>query len=190
MVPRHRLLRKMGQIQTKLAEEVPRVTEGRAKAANGGAKKSSILEEYGINMMKLAPEGKVYPPVAWESQIQSLLDVFRCSNRHECLVGHPGVGKTATVKELAQRMATGNVPEMLKGKEVIALDMNLLSAAKRDYRETKELFMLIEEIEQSENVILFIDDVHNFLGAKAQLSFCAAYCLEFFLADSKLQCIV
>ncbi|KAJ9559559.1 hypothetical protein OSB04_004719 [Centaurea solstitialis] len=132
--------------------------------------KMPTLEEYGTNLTKLAEE-------AYE--------------KNPCLIGEPGVGKTAIAEGLAQRIATGDVPETIEGKKVITLDMGLLVAGTKYRGEFEErLKKLMEEIKQSDEIILFIDEVHTLIGAgAAEGAIDAANILKPALARGELQCI-
>ncbi|KAL9991649.1 ATP-dependent Clp protease ATP-binding subunit ClpA CD4B [Helianthus debilis subsp. tardiflorus] len=160
----------------------------------GGTSNSKMptLEEYGTNLTKLAEEGKLDPVVGRQAQIERVTQILgRRTKNNPCLIGEPGVGKTAIAEGLAQRIANGDVPETIEGKKVITLDMGLLVAGTKYRGEFEErLKKLMEEIKQSDDIILFIDEVHTLIGAgAAEGAIDAANILKPALARGELQCI-
>ncbi|XP_047325898.1 ATP-dependent Clp protease ATP-binding subunit ClpA homolog CD4B, chloroplastic-like [Impatiens glandulifera] len=165
-----------------------------AAGVGGGSSgtKMPTLEEYGTNLTKLAEEGKLDPVVGRQDQIQRVVQILgRRTKNNPCLIGEPGVGKTAIAEGLAQRIASGDVPETIEGKKVITLDMGLLVAGTKYRGEFEErLKKLMEEIKQSDEIILFIDEVHTLIGAgAAEGAIDAANILKPALARGELQCI-
>ncbi|CAM8984295.1 unnamed protein product [Rhodiola kirilowii] len=157
-----------------------------------GGNKMPTLDEYGTNLTKLAEEGKLDPVVGRQPQIERVTQILgRRTKNNPCLIGEPGVGKTAIAEGLAQRIATGDVPETIEGKKVITLDMGLLVAGTKYRGEFEErLKKLMEEIKQSDDIILFIDEVHTLIGAgAAEGAIDAANILKPALARGELQCI-
>ncbi|CAN1273642.1 Chaperone protein ClpC1, chloroplastic [Linum perenne] len=154
--------------------------------------KMPTLEEYGTNLTKLAEEGKLDPVVGRQPQIERVVQILgRRTKNNPCLIGEPGVGKTAIAEGLAQRIASGDVPETIEGKKVITLDMGLLVAGTKYRGEFEErLKKLMEEIKQSDEIILFIDEMHTLIGAgAAEGAIDAANILKPALARGELQCI-
>lgn len=154
--------------------------------------KTPTLEEYGTNLTKLAEEGKLDPVVGRQAQIERVTQILgRRTKNNPCLIGEPGVGKTAIAEGLAQRIASGDVPETIEGKKVITLDMGLLVAGTKYRGEFEErLKKLMEEVKQSDELILFIDEVHTLIGAgAAEGAIDAANILKPALARGELQCI-
>ncbi|KAG6746234.1 hypothetical protein POTOM_050764 [Populus tomentosa] len=154
--------------------------------------KMPTLEEYGTNLTKLAEEGKLDPVVGRQPQIERVIQILgRRTKNNPCLIGEPGVGKTAIAEGLAQRIASGDVPETIEGKKVITLDMGLLVAGTKYRGEFEErLKKLMEEIKQSDEIMLFIDEVHTLIGAgAAEGAIDAANILKPALARGELQCI-
>ncbi|XP_028765130.1 chaperone protein ClpC, chloroplastic-like [Neltuma alba] len=150
------------------------------------------LGEYGTNLTKLAEQGKLDPVVGREQQIERVIQILvRFKKNNACLIGEPGVGKTAIVEGLAQRIVNGDVPEILHGKKVISLDMSQLVAGAKYRGEFEErLKKLMEEIKQSDKIILFIDEMHTLIGAgAAEGAIDAANILKPALARGELQCI-
>ncbi|VAI46048.1 unnamed protein product [Triticum turgidum subsp. durum] len=146
-------------------------TEAVGAGVGGGSsgQKMPTLEEYGTNLTKLAEEGKLDPVVGRQDQIERVTQILgRRTKNNPCLIGEPGVGKTAIAEGLAQRITNGDVPETIEGKKVITLDMGLLVAGTKYRGEFEErLKKLMEEIKQSDDIILFIDEVHTLIGAGA-----------------------
>ncbi|CAL0306729.1 unnamed protein product [Lupinus luteus] len=170
------------------ADSVPASVGG----SGGGSNKMPTLEEYGTNLTKLAEEGKLDPVVGRQPQIERVTQILgRRTKNNPCLIGEPGVGKTAIAEGLAQRIATGDVPETIEGKKVITLDMGLLVAGTKYRGEFEErLKKLMEEIKQNDDIILFIDEVHTLIGAgAAEGAIDAANILKPALARGELQCI-
>ncbi|KAL5979406.1 ATP-dependent Clp protease ATP-binding subunit ClpC1 [Asimina triloba] len=169
-------------------------TEAVGAGVGGGSsgQKMPTLEEYGTNLTKLAEEGKLDPVVGRQQQIERVTQILgRRTKNNPCLIGEPGVGKTAIAEGLAQRIATGDVPETIEGKKVITLDMGLLVAGTKYRGEFEErLKKLMEEIKQSDEIILFIDEVHTLIGAgAAEGAIDAANILKPALSRGELQCI-
>ncbi|WVZ85405.1 hypothetical protein U9M48_032341 [Paspalum notatum var. saurae] len=169
-------------------------TEAVGAGVGGGSsgQKMPTLEEYGTNLTKLAEEGKLDPVVGRQDQIERVTQILgRRTKNNPCLIGEPGVGKTAIAEGLAQRISNGDVPETIEGKKVITLDMGLLVAGTKYRGEFEErLKKLMEEIKQNEDIILFIDEVHTLIGAgAAEGAIDAANILKPALARGELQCI-
>ncbi|XP_057479112.1 ATP-dependent Clp protease ATP-binding subunit ClpA homolog CD4B, chloroplastic-like [Actinidia eriantha] len=183
-----------GNIRTQVIRMVGENTEAVGTTVGGGSSgnKMPTLEEYGTNLTKLAEEGKLDPVVGRQPQIERVTQILvRRTKNNPCLIGEPGVGKTAIAEGLAQRIANGDVPETIEGKKVITLDMGLLVAGTKYRGEFEErLKKLTEEIKQSDEIILFIDEVHTLIGAgAAEGAIDAANILKPALARGELQCI-
>ncbi|XP_020587661.1 chaperone protein ClpC1, chloroplastic [Phalaenopsis equestris] len=181
-------------IRTQVIRMVGESTEAVGAGVGGGSSgnKMPTLEEYGTNLTKLAEEGKLDPVVGRQQQIERVTQILgRRTKNNPCLIGEPGVGKTAIAEGLAQRIANGDVPETIEGKKVITLDMGLLVAGTKYRGEFEErLKKLMEEIKQSDEIILFIDEVHTLIGAgAAEGAIDAANILKPALARGELQCI-
>ncbi|KAI3856674.1 hypothetical protein MKX03_026799 [Papaver bracteatum] len=181
-------------IRTQVIRMVGESTEAVGAGVGGGSTNSKMptLEEYGTNLTKLAEEGKLDPVVGRAAQIERVTQILgRRTKNNPCLIGEPGVGKTAIAEGLAQRIASGDVPETIEGKKVITLDMGLLVAGTKYRGEFEErLKKLMEEIKQSDEIILFIDEVHTLIGAgAAEGAIDAANILKPALARGELQCI-
>ncbi|KVH98912.1 AAA+ ATPase domain-containing protein [Cynara cardunculus var. scolymus] len=165
------LLREGEGVAARVIRMVGESAEAVGAGVGGGSSgnKMPTLEEYGTNLTKLAEEGKLDPVVGRQPQIERVTQILgRRTKNNPCLIGEPGVGKTAIAEGLAQRIATGDVPETIEGKKVITLDMGLLVAGTKYRGEFEErLKKLMEEIKQSDEIILFIDEVHTLIGAGA-----------------------
>ncbi|MGA2008336.1 MAG: Clp protease N-terminal domain-containing protein, partial [Solirubrobacteraceae bacterium] len=162
-------------------------------AAQGESKKSSkLLDQFGRNLTKLAAEGKLDPVVGRETEIERIMQILsRRTKNNPVLVGEPGVGKTAVVEGLAQRITHGDVPELLKGKQIYTLDLAALVAGSKYRGEFEErLKKVMKEITQRGDIILFIDELHNLVGAgAAEGAIDAASILKPALARGELQTI-
>ncbi|TXG54444.1 hypothetical protein EZV62_019700 [Acer yangbiense] len=188
------LLREGEGVAARVIRMVGESTEAVGAGVGGGSSgnKMPTLEEYGTNLTKLAEEGKLDPVVGRQPQIERVVQILgRRTKNNPCLIGEPGVGKTAIAEGLAQRIATGDVPDTIEGKKVITLDMGLLVAGTKYRGEFEErLKKLMEEIKQSDEIILFIDEVHTLIGAgAAEGAIDAANILKPALARGELQCI-
>lgn len=130
---------------------------------------AGLLGEYGINITKMARDGEVDPVVGRDSEIKRVIEILnRRTKNNPVLIGEPGVGKTAVVEGLAQKIVDGDVPQKLMDKEVIRLDVaSLVQGTGIRGQFEERIQKLIEEIKQAENVILFIDEVHEIVGAGA-----------------------
>ncbi|XP_074278376.1 ATP-dependent Clp protease ATP-binding subunit ClpA homolog, chloroplastic-like [Silene latifolia] len=157
-------------------------------------KESSMptLKEYGTNLTHKAKEGKLDPVFGRQKQIERVIQILsRRSKNNACLIGEPGVGKTAIAEGLAYKIAIGDIPETLEGKEVISLDLSRIVAGTK-YRGEFEgrLQKLIDETKEAGNVILFIDEVHTVVGAgSVEGAMDAANILKPALARGELQCL-
>jgi ATP-dependent Clp protease ATP-binding subunit ClpC len=164
-----------------------------APAAQGEGKKSSkLLDQFGRNLTKLASEGKLDPVVGRETEIERIMQILsRRTKNNPVLVGEPGVGKTAVVEGLAQRITNADVPELLKGKQIYTLDLAALVAGSKYRGEFEErLKKVMKEITQRGDIILFIDELHNLVGAgAAEGAIDAASILKPALARGELQTI-
>ena len=162
------------------------------KESRKGEKKHKYLDNYCINLSRRAREGKLDAVIGREEEIQRVVQILnRRQKNNPCLIGEPGVGKTAIAEGLAQRIAAGEVPFKLRDKEVYLLDLTALVAGTQ-FRGQFESRMkgLIEEIRKLGNVILVIDEVHNIVGAgDAEGSMNAANILKPALSRGEIQVI-
>ncbi len=163
-----------------------------AGAAGEGKKSSKLLDQFGRNLTKLAAEGKLDPCVGRETEIERIMQILsRRTKNNPVLVGEPGVGKTAVVEGLAQRITSSEVPELLKNKQIYTLDLAALVAGSKYRGEFEErLKKVMKEITQRGDIILFIDELHNLVGAgAAEGAIDAASILKPALARGELQTI-
>ena len=150
------------------------------------------LSKYGIDLTRLAVEGKLSPVIGRDEEIGRMMQILiRSTKNNPILLGEPGVGKTALVEGLAQRIISGDVPLSLKNKKVIALDMSALIAGAKYRGEFEDrLKAVIDEVKKSANIILFIDEIHTIVGAGAsEGSMDAANILKPALARGELHTI-
>src|SRR5271155_3132572 len=165
---------------------------GAGGAATEGKKSSKLLDQFGRNLTKLAADGKLDPVVGRETEIERIMQILsRRTKNNPVLVGEPGVGKTAVVEGLAQRITNADVPELLKGKQIYTLDLAALVAGSKYRGEFEErLKKVMKEITQRGDIILFIDELHNLVGAgAAEGAIDAASILKPALARGELQTI-
>jgi ATP-dependent Clp protease ATP-binding subunit ClpC len=143
--------------------------QGAAKGPKGGKTNTSTLDQFGRDLTQYAREAKLDPVVGREKEIERVIQILsRRTKNNPCLIGEPGVGKTAIVEGLAQRISDGRVPEILKDKRVVSLDLASLVAGSKYRGEFEErLKKVMEEIRQAGNVIMFIDELHTIIGAGA-----------------------
>jgi ATP-dependent Clp protease ATP-binding subunit ClpB len=150
------------------------------------------LEKYGRDLTAAARKGKLDPVVGRDDEIRRVMQVLsRRTKNNPVLIGEPGVGKTAIVEGIAQRVARGDVPESLKDKRIVALDMGALVAGAKYRGEFEErLKAVLQEVATSGDVVLFIDELHTLVGAgKADGAMDAANMIKPALARGELRCI-
>ena len=155
--------------------------------------KYQALEKYGRNLTQLAEQGKLDPVIGRDEEIRRVIQVLsRRTKNNPVLIGEPGVGKTAIVEGLAQRIVRGDIPKTLKDKQVVTLDLGALVAGAKYRGEFEErLKAVLKEITSSEgNIILFIDELHTLVGAgAAEGAMDASNMLKPMLARGELHCI-
>jgi len=183
----------------KIRNEIIRMLSGPGRRQQGGgqgtgekAKSSKLLDQFGRNLTRQAAEGKSDPVVGRQTEIERVMQILsRRQKNNPVLIGEPGVGKTAVVEGLAQRIASGQVPELLKGKQIYTLDLAALVAGSKYRGEFEErLKKVMKEIMQRGDIILFIDELHNLVGAgAAEGAIDAASILKPALARGEMQTI-
>jgi ATP-dependent Clp protease ATP-binding subunit ClpC len=170
-------------------------TASQVQAGAGAAQPRSqtpTLDELGRDLTQFAREGKLDPVIGRDNEIERVIQILsRRTKNNPCLIGEPGVGKTAIAEGLAQRIIAGKIPEILNDKRVVTLDMGAVVAGTKYRGEFEErLKKVIEEIRAAGNIILFIDEVHTLVGAgAAEGAIDAANILKPALARGELQCI-
>jgi len=192
-----RVLENLSIDLTKVRTQVIRMLGETAEVGSGsnsskGNLKTATLDEFGTNLTKLASESKLDPVVGRHSEIDRVVQILgRRTKNNPVLIGEPGVGKTAIAEGLAQRIQTGDIPDILEDKRVLTLDIGLLVAGTKYRGEFEErLKKIMEEIKSAGNVILVIDEVHTLIGAgAAEGAIDAANILKPALARGELQCI-
>jgi ATP-dependent Clp protease ATP-binding subunit ClpC len=190
-----RVLENLGVDLSKVRTQVIRMLGETAEVSAGGGQgrtKTPTLDEFGSNLTQMAADSKLDPVVGRQKEIERVIQILgRRTKNNPVLIGEPGVGKTAIAEGLAQRISTGDVPDILQEKRVVTLDIGLLVAGTKYRGEFEErLKKIMDEIRQAANVILVIDEVHTLIGAgAAEGAIDAANILKPALARGELQCI-
>ena len=189
------VLESLGVTLDKVRAETGKVlsqSEGQPQSGQRSSARTPTLDQLGIDLTKLARDGKLDPTVGRETEIQRVTQILsRRTKNNPVLVGDPGVGKTAIVEALAQRIADNDVPVTLQGKRLVTLDMGALVAGTKYRGEFEErLKKVVEEIRGSGSCVLFIDEVHTMVGAgAAEGAVDAANILKPSLARGEMQTI-
>lgn len=164
----------------------------KGNGGNGNGKKTPTLDQFGRDLTAMAKNGKFDPIIGRSEEIERVIQILsRRTKNNPCLIGEPGVGKTAVAEGLAQQIASGDVPELLKNKRVVAVDLSSMVAGAKYRGEFEErLKKALDEIVAAGDVILFIDEVHTIVGAgAAEGAIDAANILKPLLARGELQLI-
>ena len=181
--------------RAKLYEVLNEASEGEESLSRTSPSRESrtpVLDEFSRDLTQLASEGKLDPVIGREKEIERVVQILsRRTKNNPVLLGEPGVGKTAIVEGLAQKIVKGDIPEILKGKRIVSLDLAAIVAGTKYRGEfEKRLKKIISEIVQSKEVVLFIDEIHTLVGAgAAEGAIDAANILKPALARGELQTI-
>jgi len=189
------VLESLGVTLDKVRTETHRILSHSPGSSGTSARtttKTPTLDQLGVDLTTAAKAGKLDEVIGREQEIQRVVQILsRRTKNNPVLVGEPGVGKTAIVEALAQRIGSGDVPETLQGKRLVTLDMGALVAGTKYRGEFEErLKKVIEEIKAAGNCVLFIDEIHTIVGAgAAEGAVDASNILKPSLARGELQCI-
>ena len=159
---------------------------------DGGKENESMLSQFGRDLTKLAKDGKIDPVIGRQKEIERVIQILsRRTKNNPCLIGEPGVGKTAIAEGLALKIVSGEVPELLKDKKIYSLDLTGMVAGTKYRGDFEErIKKVIDEVKNANDVILFIDEVHTLIGAgSAEGAADAANILKPSLARGELQII-
>ncbi|MDE7260486.1 MAG: ATP-dependent chaperone ClpB [Oscillospiraceae bacterium] len=191
--PSARLFRQYGIDREKILQALTKVRGSQRVTSQNPEENYEALEKYGRDLVEMARQGKLDPVIGRDAEIRHTIQILsRKTKNNPVLIGEPGVGKTAVVEGLAQRILNGDVPEGLKDKTIFALDMGALIAGAKYRGEFEErLKAVLSEVEKSDGrILLFIDELHNIVGAgRTEGSMDAGNLLKPKLARGELHCI-
>jgi len=177
----------------KILEVIQDLRQGSRVTSQNAEEQYQVMEKFTIDLTEMAREGKLDPVIGRDERIRRIMQVLsRRRKNNPVLIGEPGVGKTAVVEGLAQRIVSGDVPEVLKNKKIISLDMGSLVAGTKYRGEFEDrLKSLVKEIKKAEGqIIVFIDEMHTIVGAGAsEGAVDASNILKPALARGELHCI-
>ncbi|MFQ5599516.1 MAG: ATP-dependent Clp protease ATP-binding subunit [Candidatus Krumholzibacteriia bacterium] len=190
-----RVLIELGADRKRVREETLKCLGGIGTSSRAGKKEkreTPALDQFGRDLTSLANEGKLDPVIGREKEIERVIQVLsRRKKNNPALIGEPGVGKTAIVEGLAQRIISNQVPELLKDRKLVTLDLaSIVAGTKYRGQFEERLKAVMNEIRESEDVIVFIDELHTIVGAGgAEGAIDASNMLKPALARGELQCI-
>ncbi|MBR0400671.1 MAG: ATP-dependent chaperone ClpB [Mogibacterium sp.] len=191
--PSAKIITKYGITKERFLEALSSVRGNQRITSQNPEDNYDALQKYGRDLVEMARDGKLDPVIGRDSEIRHTIEILsRRTKNNPVLIGEPGVGKTAVVEGLAQRIVAEDVPEGLKGKTIYALDMGSLIAGAKFRGEFEErLKAVLNEIQKSDGqIILFIDEIHNIVGAgRTEGSMDAGNLLKPMLARGELHCI-
>jgi ATP-dependent Clp protease ATP-binding subunit ClpB len=191
--PAGKILYEMSVTRESLMDTIKAVRGGQRVTSQNPEETYEALEKYGTDLSQLARDGKLDPVIGRDDEIRRLIQVLsRRTKNNPVLIGEPGVGKTAIAEGLAQRIARNDVPESLKDKKLVSLDMGSLIAGAKYRGEFEERLkaVLKEVVDADGHIVLFIDELHTVVGAgKAEGSMDAGNLLKPMLARGELHCI-
>ncbi|MGD8116332.1 ATP-dependent chaperone ClpB [Vibrio sp. Hep-1b-8] len=187
------LLKELGLTETKVSDAIDQVRGGQKVNDPNAEELRQALEKFTIDLTERAEQGKLDPVIGRDDEIRRTIQVLqRRTKNNPVIIGEPGVGKTAIVEGLAQRIVNNEVPEGLRGRRVLSLDMGALVAGAKYRGEFEErLKSVLNELSKEEgNIILFIDEIHTMVGAgKGEGSMDAGNMLKPALARGELHCV-
>jgi ATP-dependent Clp protease ATP-binding subunit ClpB len=191
--PSSKILKKYGVTRDKFLKELSEVRSNQRITGQNPEETYEALKRFGRDLVEEARRGKLDPVIGRDNEIRRIIRILsRRTKNNPVLIGEPGVGKTAAIEGLAQRIMKGDVPEGLKNKTIFSLDMGALIAGAKYRGEFEErLKAVLKEIEKSNGkIIMFIDEIHNIVGAgKAEGAMDAGNLLKPMLARGELHCI-
>ena len=154
-------------VMASLGADPARDTQNGTKKTDEELKEAPTLSQYGRNLCKMAKEGKIDPIIGRDTETARVVQILsRRTKNNPCLIGEPGVGKTAVVEGLAQKIVDGEVPDTLKDKVIVTLDISAMVAGAKYRGEFEERMKnVMEEVRKNPHVILFIDEIHTIIGA-------------------------
>ena len=158
------LLLAMGEEQSVSREEIQ---SGRALKVSASVAVTPVLDQYSRDLTAMAAAGKLDPVIGREQEISRVIQILsRRTKNNPCLIGEPGVGKTAVVEGLAQKITAGEVPRTIQNKRVVVLDLSGMVAGSKYRGEFEErIKKVVNEVMENRNILLFIDELHTIIGA-------------------------
>ncbi|MBI3209853.1 MAG: ATP-dependent Clp protease ATP-binding subunit [Candidatus Solibacter usitatus] len=184
------ILHERGLRLTQVREEIARASN--EKMASNRPKESSLLAEFSRDLTQAAIDGSLDPLIGRDHEVERVVQILcRRTKNNPVLIGEPGVGKTAIVEGLAQRIADGDIPSFLSDKRILALDLSLIVAGTKYRGQFEErLKTIMKELMENQNAVIFIDELHTLVGAgSAEGSLDAANILKPALSRGEIQCI-